>query len=481
MILQIILILICSIILFGLIGFYLVKKSFTITIETEELIEPTKTKSLLFKLKVYLTTKIVEFGRNKNSKKRKPKEIESLQKKTIEPEIDTTLPEFTDNHYFLCQSNDNQSIIWTRLGWRSQVIETNLWIINSTIGNMLTLSENSNTALSSKTFKNSMKGSFFKVPIFKRPKSLNFHNENDKDKDNDKDNDNEFVFNQSIKGLQLNCIDPLKKWKINYEGPLIGENVIVEVKLSLEFDATTKPFYFDRNSNIKTISTLLAKNKYTSSFFKDLQTLDQKRYEQIGRISGKIQYLKTFSTNHSLVTGVWNDLIIDSTNSIRARTYGPRNWEHFERWTYHIGTFPDGRAFHFTAIRRKQLKLLIAGYFFDEKNKKIAIVSGSSLIAFGKFAKRDYEFNFKPHGLSRHFINVSINTAMSSATQYGSSDDNQGSAILLQNYATIHLTTKKDSNKVQGVAYCEWGYRLSEYEKPDWLENRENKKIKKSN
>ncbi|XP_074660914.1 uncharacterized protein LOC141913314 [Tubulanus polymorphus] len=127
----------------------------------------------------------------------------------------------------------------------------------------------------------------------------------------------------SAGGLLIEPVEPMKTWKISFTGELRLTNLEGEisfVKSSFEFAWTALHetyFDFDTDLHWATICDAIAREKWSSEFFKGLKEAHQTHYEQFGEIKGIIE-MEGFENRQISVKGVrdhsygnirdWSDL-----------------------------------------------------------------------------------------------------------------------------------------------------------------------------
>ncbi|KAL4221920.1 hypothetical protein ACF0H5_017972 [Mactra antiquata] len=133
-------------------------------------------------------------------------------------------------------------------------------------------------------------------------------------------------------GLKLQVIEPMKMWKVTYNGLLrkgMCNNVtekpeeFVNVKMSFKWKAFNDPFNFDVDLDKNLLADAIAREKWTKEFWAKLRGKHQTHYEQAGQLSGVIEIEGQEPRNVLL-------------HSFRDHTFGIRNWEMFHRYAIHF-------------------------------------------------------------------------------------------------------------------------------------------------
>ena len=89
---------------------------------------------------------------------------------------------------------------------------------------------------------------------------------------------------------QFECIEPMKKWKIHFQGICQGPGKDYRVVVDLEWKTFIQnPFDFNTDLAIKPLALSIAKEKWTIGYFKEFSESHQTHYEQWGDLCGTIQ------------------------------------------------------------------------------------------------------------------------------------------------------------------------------------------------
>ncbi|CAB3361605.1 Hypothetical predicted protein [Cloeon dipterum] len=136
-------------------------------------------------------------------------------------------------------------------------------------------------------------------------------------------------------GLKLEPIEPMKRWKLTYNGKMrLSEAPEKElsVVLNAEWKSNLPVFDFDTDMDPSPVARALAKETWSREFFQILKEAHQSHYEQHGDIEGVVT-----------IDGVKYPL---NLNSMRDHSYGhKREWKNFHRYALHMGTLEDGTRF----------------------------------------------------------------------------------------------------------------------------------------
>lgn len=86
--------------------------------------------------------------------------------------------------------------------------------------------------------------------------------------------------------FKATCIEPLKKWALEYNGPLVNElREEFQVQFSAEFSSSFDVFSYETDLNVNALANTIALEKWTSPFLSNLGRPNQRFYEQMGKLS----------------------------------------------------------------------------------------------------------------------------------------------------------------------------------------------------
>lgn len=89
--------------------------------------------------------------------------------------------------------------------------------------------------------------------------------------------------------FKATCIEPLKKWAVEYNGPLVNEfREEFQVKISAQFSSNFDVFSYDTDLNSNALANTIALEKWTSHFLSHLGVPNQQFYEQMGKIDANL-------------------------------------------------------------------------------------------------------------------------------------------------------------------------------------------------
>ncbi|CAC5406724.1 unnamed protein product [Mytilus coruscus] len=92
-------------------------------------------------------------------------------------------------------------------------------------------------------------------------------------------------------GVKIEMIEPMKKWKISYNGQLRFEGTerLVHVQMSLVWQTVSDPFSFDTDMNQSALADAVSRELWTKQFWDALRSKHQTHYELWGELRGKVK------------------------------------------------------------------------------------------------------------------------------------------------------------------------------------------------
>ncbi|ESO93220.1 hypothetical protein LOTGIDRAFT_119476 [Lottia gigantea] len=194
----------------------------------------------------------------------------------------------------------------------------------------------------------------------------------------------------SAGGLTLKPVEPMKKWKLSFNGQLryVGSveetNKYLTVSFELEWNCLTPYFDFDTDLNPNVMSDAIAREKWSREYFNTLQKAHQTHYEQFGEIKGNIG-IEGYHTYHIEIQGV------------RDHSYGNiRDWKHIHRYGIQYMYFVDGTSACIGVIcMPSTMSRLVIGYVF-KPNGSMETVSSTDfeLYNFGDDGNPPVQLSF---------------------------------------------------------------------------------------
>lgn len=80
----------------------------------------------------------------------------------------------------------------------------------------------------------------------------------------------------AAEGIKIECIEPMRKWKITFEGQLkahADHTKIYDVRLNFEFNSDLPYINFDMDADPFAMASAMAVEKWSKSYFETLKAL----------------------------------------------------------------------------------------------------------------------------------------------------------------------------------------------------------------
>ncbi|XP_044271324.1 uncharacterized protein LOC123015587 isoform X2 [Tribolium madens] len=242
-------------------------------------------------------------------------------------------------------------------------------------------------------------------------------------------------------GLKISPQEPMRKWKISYEGKMKrfeNRKEFVDVKIEAEWSSTLPYFNFDSDMDPWAMAKSMAYEKFSREYFENLKANHQTHYEQHGDIKGvAIINGRSFKIN---------------INAVRDHSFGlQREWRNFHRYGLHFVTAENGDRFNVGKICLPiSFSRLTIGYVYSAKEDKIHPVRSCDLELYqhgeGGDPPEDYAFSFEA-GKKRYLMQVNV---LHSPHFYISKD---WESKVVERLCTFEI------NGMKGWGAAEWQYR----------------------
>lgn len=242
-------------------------------------------------------------------------------------------------------------------------------------------------------------------------------------------------------GIKVTPIEPMKKWRITYEGQLCESNnrdKLHDVKIDALYTSTEPWFTYETGMDPWNMAKVLAYEKWSRSYFKNVNAVHQLHYEQFGIFKVKIT-----------IDGKEYNIELDA---LRDHTVGPhRDWANFRRYAIHWVTAENGDHFSIGSICQpltySRMKI---GYMYSARHNKMYPLTENQLELYshGELGTppKDYAFTFTA-GNTNYVMQVNI-------------IDAPYFYISKQWEAKVYeCTCKIEVNGVKGHGVVEWQYR----------------------
>lgn len=213
----------------------------------------------------------------------------------------------------------------------------------------------------------------------------------------------------SAGGLKYECLEPMKRWHITFNGPLrkgmssvwneepfetaTTAYIIETIQFSLTWCAFTDCFDFDTDIHPSCLASAVCREKWSKEFFERLRASHQTHYEQCGELRGTF-VAEGHPRQHLRLRGC------------HAHSFGVRDWSSFHRYAVNFAYLENGTAFHVNTVSMPNtLSLLQCGYL-SMPNAVMHSVNWTdmNLLDLGEdhYPPTHYKFNFKANGVTYH-------------------------------------------------------------------------------
>ncbi|GLH16782.1 Uncharacterized protein GBIM_21068 [Gryllus bimaculatus] len=132
-------------------------------------------------------------------------------------------------------------------------------------------------------------------------------------------------------GLLIKPIEPMKKWKITYQGKILStdSSKIFDVQIDGDWFSKLPYFNFDTDLHPSALANAIARETWTKDYFNNLKEAHQTHYEQMGSMKATIT--------------VQNQTHDIQMQAFRDHSYGKkRDWDLMHRYAFHMMFLEDG-------------------------------------------------------------------------------------------------------------------------------------------
>lgn len=168
-------------------------------------------------------------------------------------------------------------------------------------------------------------------------------------------------------GLKFQCIDPMQKWKITFNGLMRKghfseidqeEYDLVHVEFNFMWRAFSNVFNYDDDIHPNCLSEAIAREPWSREFFEKLKLSHQTHYDQWGELGGILK-----------VEGY--DQQILHLKSYRNHSYGLQKWSSFLRYAINFAYFEDGSTLNSSTISMPETLSILQNGYISLPNAKI--------------------------------------------------------------------------------------------------------------
>lgn len=129
------------------------------------------------------------------------------------------------------------------------------------------------------------------------------------------------------KGLKLKLLEPLRRWSIQFEGPVhdvSGKGKPMHVRIDGDWFSDHGIFDYDTDMSTSATARIFAKEPWNKQYFSDLQKAHQTHYEQLGDLQVQVQMDNRIKP------------LILEFQSFRDHSFGTkRDWKLMHRYVFH--------------------------------------------------------------------------------------------------------------------------------------------------
>lgn len=155
--------------------------------------------------------------------------------------------------------------------------------------------------------------------------------------------------------LQVECLEVGKTWKVTYEGkmaPVCGAGSPLLARFEGIFTATAPMFDFFSDMNPGPMAQALAGEKWSRSFFEEVQKNNQVHYEQPGKLEGKL---------------VLGSRAIDiDLHAIHDHSFGKRDWTYMNRHMWLLAVLGNGDTLNVSLVSYPAVRQIMVGNLVQE-------------------------------------------------------------------------------------------------------------------
>ncbi|XP_050346456.1 uncharacterized protein LOC126770891 [Nymphalis io] len=199
----------------------------------------------------------------------------------------------------------------------------------------------------------------------------------------------------SVQGIKIKNFIPMRTWKLSYNGEMKSRsdvNKSVKVSADLTWSAQWAPFEYDTQMSPYSVADDMAREPWSSDYFKLVKKLHQTHYEQMGSITGTVTVEdKTYNM---------------TVPCVRDRSFGPlRDWRNFHRYVYHFMFLQNGDCMAIGSVSQPAIMShLTIGYLCTKADQSVVPVYSSDFHLYqhgeNQILPKDYGFQFKAGGQS---------------------------------------------------------------------------------
>lgn len=183
----------------------------------------------------------------------------------------------------------------------------------------------------------------------------------------------------SAGGLSLECLEPLKAWRLRFDGVLHDANGAPrKVQLDGRFTAQGPLYDFDAHSPAVSVARSLAAEPWSRDFFRELSALHQTHVEQVGETALTLS-----------IDGVEQRATV---RGVRDHSFGLRRWTDLRGHCWITCALDDGTAINVTAVRMPRLTHVLRGYVL-KNGRCVPVVDAPTLDALWAWGRPPTDYS----------------------------------------------------------------------------------------
>ncbi len=249
--------------------------------------------------------------------------------------------------------------------------------------------------------------------------------------------------------LKVECIEPAKKWKVDFDGILYEQSTgkALKTKFSYVWTATREPFDFFYTAQSPYMIESSARCKWDDEFKNSVGKNEQRHYEQPGHINGEM-------------TMGDKEILLDMPSG-RDHSFGYRDWDDMDEHIWLFACNEKGEVFNYSMVDYKLLKNNQFGICDFGKDKLESIKKNEIVYYDYNDGLGGDEFKTKMTLTDGDVLNVSLKRVGNQKTEY-----QKGDYFFQEGFAEF------DINGVKAFGSIEYGFNK---DKSRWVREREAK------
>ena len=186
---------------------------------------------------------------------------------------------------------------------------------------------------------------------------------------------NDHIVKGGYMPAHVECVNPGKTMRFYFDGDVVNakssergyypaDSKKLRLKLDGRFEGESECFEFSYHMSSKPMAIALSKEKIDKQKMKEFEENHQIHYEQSGKAFVTIE-----------LDGKTAEF--DGVSAFRDHSFGKREWNYFDRYTWIMGVLENGDAINTSFIRYPVLKHLQAGFYIPQGDKAVSILKAT--------------------------------------------------------------------------------------------------------